>query len=137
MTTTILMIAMQDSVLTFESSKSGWKKKTYESLKGTHPQCIAFDPSNTNRIYCGTFGNGLWKTDDGGQTWDSIVGKDSRSSSGSSNSGGIIPGNNVMSVSVSHRERGRIKNRFNTVYVGTEPTALYRSDDGGESWQRM
>ena len=129
------MIAMQDSVLTFESSKNGWKK-TYESLKGTHPQCIAFDPSNTNRVYCGTFGNGLWKTDDGGQTWDSIVGKDSRSSSGSSNSGGIIPSNNVMSVSVSHRERG-IKNRFNTVYVGTEPTALYRSDDGGESWQRM
>jgi photosystem II stability/assembly factor-like uncharacterized protein len=39
-------------------------------------------------------------------------------------------------VSVSHRERGR-KNGFNTVYVGTEPTAVYRSDDGGESWKRM
>jgi hypothetical protein len=39
-------------------------------------------------------------------------------------------------ISVSHRERGR-KNGFNTVYVGTEPTALYRSDDGCESWKRM
>ena len=29
-----------------------------------------------------------------------------------------------MSVSVSHLERGG-KNGFNTVYVGTEPTALY------------
>ena len=40
-----------------------------------------------------------------------------------------------MSVSVSPLEKG--KNSFNTVYVGTEPTALYRFDDGGESWQRM
>jgi len=41
-----------------------------------------------------------------------------------------------MSVSVSHIEKGR-KNGFNTVYVGTEPTALHRSDDGGKSWERM
>jgi hypothetical protein len=41
----------------------------------------------------------------------------------------------VMSVSVSYLEKG--KNGFNTVYVGTEHTTLYRSDDGGESWQRM
>ena len=33
-------------------------------LKGTSPQCIAFDPRNSNRAYCGTFGDGLWKTDD-------------------------------------------------------------------------
>jgi hypothetical protein len=26
---------------------------------------------------------------------------------------------------------------FNTVYVGTEPTAFYRSDDGGESLDKM
>ena len=59
------LIAMQDSLLLFESSKTGWK--TRESLKGTSPQCVAFDPSNPNRAYCGTFGNGLWKTDDGGE----------------------------------------------------------------------
>ena len=71
MTTPKLMIAMQDSLLLVESSKNdGWI--SHESLKGTRPQCVAFDPSNPNRAYCGTFGNGLWKTDDGGQTWDSI-----------------------------------------------------------------
>jgi photosystem II stability/assembly factor-like uncharacterized protein len=88
---------------------------------------MIFDPSNPNRAYCGTFGGGLWKTDDGGQTWDSI-GKDTISSS------------DMMSVSVSSLERGGGKNNnkgFNTVYVGTEPTAFYRSDDGGESWQKM
>ena len=45
-----------------------------------------------------------------------------------------------MSVSVSSLEREGGKNSykgFNTVYVGTEPTAFYRSDDGGESWDKM
>ena len=69
---TRLMIAMPNSLLTFESSKEGWKKKTHQFSEGTHPQCIAFDPSKPNRAYCGTFGNGLWKTDDGGETWDNI-----------------------------------------------------------------
>ena len=68
MIATKLAITMQDSLLLFESSKTGWK--TRESLKGTSPQCVAFDPSNPNRAYCGTFGNGLWKTDDGGGSWD-------------------------------------------------------------------
>jgi hypothetical protein len=55
--TTKLLIAMEDSILMVESSNTGWKK-VYESLKGTHPQCIAFDPNNPNRAYCGTFGGG-------------------------------------------------------------------------------
>ena len=113
---TILIVAMQDFLLSLESSKTGWE--THESLIGTHPQSVTFDPRNPNRAYCGTFGDGLWKSDDGGQTWDRI-GKDAISS------------NNVMSVSVSRLEQG------NKVYVGTEPSALYRSDDEGYSWQRM
>jgi hypothetical protein len=63
---TTIIAAMQDSILTLESSKTGWK---LESLKGSSPQCIAFDPRNSTRVYCGTFGDGLWKTDDSGQTW--------------------------------------------------------------------
>ena len=42
----------------------------------------------------------------------------------------------VMSVSTSYPLK-KGKNKFNTVYVGTEPTAFCRSDDGGESWKRM
>jgi photosystem II stability/assembly factor-like uncharacterized protein len=104
---TKLMVAVEHSVLMFESTKAGWKKIN-ESLKGTHPQCVIFDPNNPNRAYCGTFGGGLWKTDDGGQSWDSI-GKET------------IPSSDVMSVSVSSLERGNNSNRFNTVYVGTNP----------------
>ncbi len=111
---TIIIAAMQDSLLSIESSKTGWK--THESLRGTHPQCLAFDPRNANCAYCGTFGDGLWKTDDAGQTWNRI-GKDQ------------IPSNEVTSISVNRPEA--------RVFVGTEPSALYRSDDEGESWQRL
>jgi hypothetical protein len=120
---TKLMVAMEDSLLTFESSKTRWKK-IYESLKRTHPQSVTFDPSNPNSAYCGTFGNGLWKTDDYGETWDNI-GMDS------------ICSKDVMSISVSPPDRGNKNNKFSIVYVGTEPTAIYTSDDGGEYWQNM
>ena len=117
---TTLIAGMQNSVLVLESSKTGWK--TLENLRGSHPQGIAFDSKDPNRAYCGTFGDGLWKTDDSGKTWNSI-GKDEISSS------------NIMSVSVNPLEKEH--NRFSKVYVGTEPSAFYVSSDGGESWERM
>jgi photosystem II stability/assembly factor-like uncharacterized protein len=115
------MVGMQESLLVLESSN---RYKIYEYLKGTNPQSIALDPRNPNRAYCGTFGDGLWKTDDGGQTWNSI-GKD------------LISSPYVTSVSVSPllEDRG---NNFNKVYVGTEPSALYISKNyGGNSWEKM
>lgn len=141
--TTKLLVAMQNSLLTIESSNNnGWKKR-HESLKGLSPQCVAFDPSNPNRAYCGTSGKGLYKTDDGGKTWDSfekitVQDKNEKDNDNAANRGSIngITTADIISVSVSHLPGGR-KNGFNTVYVGTEPTALYKSDDGGESWERM
>jgi hypothetical protein len=113
-----LMIGMQDSLLVLESSNN---YKLHECLKGTDPQIIAFDPRNPSRAYCGTFGDGLLKTDDSGQNWKRI-GKDAISSQ------------NITSVSVSHLTH---ENSFNRVYVGTEPSALYTSNDGGDSWEKM
>ena len=115
---TLLMLGMLDSLLLLESSN---KYKICESLKGTDPQSMAFDPHNQNRAYCGTFNDGLWKTDDGGQTWSNI-GKD------------VISNPHITSVAVSSLNSG---SRFNKVYVGTEPSELYTSNDGGDSWEKM
>src|SRR6478672_8637117 len=97
--TTKLLIAMQDSVLTLEYSKT-----------------------KTN-----------WKTDEYGETWDNI-GIDSISSK------------DITSVSVSHYNLERAKNNnnnnnnnneaFNTVYVGTEPAAFYKSDNRAKYWEK-
>ena len=86
---TSIIAAMQDSLLLIESLKTGWK--THEYLKGNHPQSVTFDTRNPNRVYCGTLGDGLWKSDDAGHSWHRIA-KDS------------IPSNDVTSVSASRME---------------------------------
>lgn len=115
---TTIMVGMPNSILVVNSS-NGWE--TQEFLKETKPQSIAFDPLNSGRAYCATFGNGLWKTDDGGQNW-SNVGKD------------VISSSYLTSVAVSSLN---VKNKLCRVYAGTEPSALYLSNDGGDSWERM
>src|SRR5919201_102941 len=114
-----LMIGMQHSLLVLQFSN---EYKIHECLKGTDPQIIAFDPQNPSRAYCGTFGDGLWKTDDSGQTWNRI-GED------------VISSHYVTSVSVSLLAH---ENKFNKIYVGTEPSVVYISkNDGGNSWEKM
>ena len=61
---TTILVGIQNSILALDSS-NGFK--IHESLKGTSPQKIAIDSRNPDRAYCATFGDGLWKTDDGGQ----------------------------------------------------------------------
>lgn len=117
---TTILAGLQDSLLVARSSKAGWK--VHESLRGTHPESIAFDPINPGIAYCGTFGKGIWKTADGGQNWNKI-------------GNGFISSPNVSSVSVSPLERGT--EGYNVVYAGTEPSKFYRSNDGGHSWGRM
>ena len=102
-----------------ESTRNGWK--IHERLKNCNQICIATDPQNTDRAYCGSFDVGLWKTDDGGQTWDKIT--------------LAISNANVTSVSVSPIEKG--EGGFNRLFVGTEPSAIYASSDGGQTWNKF
>ncbi|MEZ4612777.1 MAG: hypothetical protein R2838_21465 [Caldilineaceae bacterium] len=39
------------------------------ALAGEECQCLAVDPHDERRAYCGTFTSGLWRSDDGGATW--------------------------------------------------------------------
>ena len=43
-----IIAAMQDLLLLFESSKTGWK--THDSLKGCHPESVTFDHRNPNLL---------------------------------------------------------------------------------------
>jgi hypothetical protein len=117
---TFVLAAMENSVLVLESSKSGWK--TTENLKGSRPQAVALDQGNSERLYCGTFDKGLMKSDNRGKSWNRI-GKSAISSP------------SITSVSVDHNQIR--KNEFSKVYAGTEPSELYASNDGGESWEKM
>jgi HYDIN/CFA65/VesB family protein len=84
---------------------------------------IAINPNNPNIIYMGTVGGGVWRSNDGGNTWTPIF--DRQIALGVGEPAGIaIDPNNT-----------------NTVYVGTsgrfapQPQAgLFKSTDGGGSW---
>ncbi len=96
----------------------GWKVDL--QLSGSRPMCLAIDPGHRERIYCGTIDRGLWRTADAGRTWEPV--------------GTGIAHKEVTAVAVSSLEEGI---QGDVVYAGTEPSALYRSDDGGDSWREL
>jgi photosystem II stability/assembly factor-like uncharacterized protein len=91
-----------------------------EVLSGSGAQCVAVDPLDPRRVYVGTFDEGVYATDDGGDTWHPA--------------GDALEDRRVLALAVSpsHQQSG-----VSVVYAGTEPSNLYRSEDAGRNWQRL
>ncbi len=89
-------------------------------LTGLATQCLAVDPQQPGEVYCGTFGQGLWHSNDAGRTWENV--------------GTNIIREQVMSVAISPLERS---NGQSVIYAGTEPSAILRSADGGATWRDL
>jgi photosystem II stability/assembly factor-like uncharacterized protein len=89
-------------------------------LEGVGARCVAVDPHDPDRWYVGTLDDGLFITSDGGASWRSPETGPAET--------------RVLSVAVSrvHREDG-----ISVAYAGTEPSNLYRSEDGGRRWQLL
>ncbi len=75
-------------------------------------ECVAATPDH---VFCGTFDAGLFRSDDSGETFHSVGSETIQES--------------VMSLAIDPDDP-------RTVWVGTEPSAVYRSTDAGESWER-
>ena len=91
-----------------------------QHLQDKSPECVAVDPRHPARLYCGTWGNGLWRSDDAGRAWEPV--------------GPGIADAAITAVAVSPTEGVP---GLGAVYVGTEPSAVFRSDDGGETWREL
>ncbi|MBD0384044.1 WD40/YVTN/BNR-like repeat-containing protein [Paenibacillus sedimenti] len=108
-------LCMPDELVVVDDHKTSYDIQYH--LHDKQPTCIAFDPFLPNRLYCGTDGQGLWVSDDGGDHWEST--------------GAEISSSIFTSVSVSlTRKIGD----YGVVYAGTELSALFYSEDGGQSW---
>jgi photosystem II stability/assembly factor-like uncharacterized protein len=83
------------------------------SLRGSHAQCLAVDPRDADVVYAGLRDGGVRRTSDGGRAWVDCQ----------------LPAPGVFSVAVSAVD--------GAVYAGTEPSALFRSGDAGESWREL
>jgi photosystem II stability/assembly factor-like uncharacterized protein len=110
-----IYIATGDALAAVYQQTGRWRASL--RLQDMPTQCVAADEHRPDIVYCGTFGRGLWCSQDAGETWQPA------------GSGLLSP--LVMSVAVSRLERNGDRG---VVWAGTEPSALYRSEDGGGSW---
>ena len=115
---TTLYATTGDDVVRIESSGGDWQTATV--LAGVGAQCLALDPHDPRRLYAGAFDQGLFRSRDGGRTWDDV--------------GAGIPHRRVLSVAISPSDRPGDRG---AVFAGTEPSSLYRSADDGASWQDL
>jgi hypothetical protein len=113
---TSLFVAMADTLAVVRRRNGHWQADL--QLTEMPVQCVAADPLRPERLYCGTFGKGLWRSDDAGASWQPV--------------GEGIPYAQIMAVAVSTLERA---GGYGVVWAGTEPSALFRSEDGGATWQ--
>ncbi len=88
-----------------------------EHMRGRSPECVAVDLRRPTQVYCGTARAGLFRSRDSGRNWEPV--------------GPCIDHPMVTAVDVGHMEQA---DGFGVVYAGTEPSAVFRSDTGGDSW---
>lgn len=112
----MIFAATGDAIAAVRNRTGGWEAEL--RLEGLPTQCVAVDPVEPHVVYCGTFGRGLWRSEDAGRNWQPV--------------GEGIPYAEITAVAVSALERS---NGYGVVWAGTEPSALFRSEDGGRSWQ--
>ena len=117
---------MVGRLLIAEQQNGKWQLTSH--LVGMQVMCLATDPFHSERVYCGTYGRGLWRSNDAGRSWEPVG--DISFITGI----GGIPFGNITAIAVSSVERG---GGHGVVYVGTEPSALFRSEDGGTTWQEL
>lgn len=112
---TRIYLAFDGGIAVLQQQQEQWIPQL--ALNGKDCQCLAVDPHRPERVYCGTFQAGLWQSNDAGANWQPVA--------------AALPHPSVMSVAVSPiQEAGG----YGYLWAGTEPSAVFRSGDGGESW---
>lgn len=84
------------------------------SLEGTGAASLAVDPNDPDTVSVGRHAGGVVRSSDGGHTWQETS---------------ELPERDVFSVAVSPAD--------GALYVGTEPSRLFRSRDGGDSFEEL
>ncbi|MGM0592559.1 MAG: WD40/YVTN/BNR-like repeat-containing protein [Halobacteriota archaeon] len=108
---TTVYAALRDALVVTTGGPDDWT--TTERLADHDLECVAVSPDAPERVLCGTFEAGLFRSEDGGGTFGRIGAE-------------ALP-DSVMSVGVNPHDPDE-------VWVGTEPSRVYHSVDGGDSW---
>jgi photosystem II stability/assembly factor-like uncharacterized protein len=114
---TVLHCATGKGVYTVTKDTTGnWDIRNKAHLDWSVPK-IAWHPARRERVFAGTRGDGVWVSDDFGETWSKpCYGKQG-------------PGK-VRCATVDPHNADRL-------FAGTEPIGILVSDDAGESWRTL
>ena len=94
---------------------SNFDKVNWIGPEGGHIIAVEINPENALNLYAGTWGSGMYRSDDGGFTWRLI------------NSG--LDNLYIYSLAID-------PGSTNTIYAGTYGDGVYKSVDGGMIWSQ-
>ena len=105
-----LLVATDHDVIVLDVARG-----TSTSADGINhrPTCVAADVLVHGRVWCGTDRGGVFRSDDGGRSWQTVG----------------LANRLIMALAVSPTDR-------DGVWVGTEPSQVWRSADAGRTWQQ-
>ncbi|MEM9686456.1 MAG: hypothetical protein AAF934_05990, partial [Bacteroidota bacterium] len=115
---------------------ANWKKVGFE--KSDRISAIEINPANSNEMYIGVLGalwgdseeRGVYKSSDGGKTWDKILYVDQKTGC----SDLVIDPSDPNTLYAAFWEFRRTAWSFNS---GGNNSALYKSIDGGKTWNKI
>lgn len=108
--TNLFFLGTQKGVKIYRGKDDRWEEAG-RHLSGV-ADCLAWSKRHPEIIYCGILHDGLYRTPDAGTSWLRILEGDVRSAA-------VDPTDDRV------------------VYVGTEPVHLYRSENGGDTWEEL
>jgi len=117
------LLRSTDRGRTFQRTELPFKLGGNEDARGAGERLV-IDPANHDNLLLGTRKNGLWRSTDAGKTWNQV-------------SSFPVKDGASFGTGISFVTYGPAGS--NTVYVGVadRSTNLYRSTDGGNSWQAV
>ncbi len=113
----ILYLGTEKGLMTLKSDDGQSWKVAHHGLKDWEVPKVAVDPASPNRLFAGTRGDGVWFSENFGESWKKLC------------YGKRGPGK-VRAVALDPQDS-------NTVYAGTEPIDIFVSRDGTKSWTRF
>ena len=113
----ILYIGSEDGIITARSADGHSWDITARGLRRWEVPALAVMPGQPNKVFAGTRGDGVWLSEDFGESWR----KPSYGKRG--------PGK-VRSLVIDPHDSKRL-------YAGTEPIDLFVSADEGANWERL